>query len=60
MSGVRMQTSPGSRTDVPLGFGFGYSVTQAFDFKAQFLFQDVAHGTAEVWGFGAGFEVRVE
>jgi hypothetical protein len=60
MSGVRMQASPGSGTDVPLGFGFGYSVTQAFDFKAQFLFRDVAHGTADTWGFGAGIEVRVE
>ena len=60
MTGVRVSTAPGSRTEVPLGFGLGYSVTRTLDFKTQFLFQDVANGEAEVWGFGAGLQVRIE
>jgi hypothetical protein len=70
MSGVRVGTTdrgpwwrpfPGpSRTEVPLGFGLGYSVLRNLDFKAQFLFQDVANGEADFWGFGGGLEVRVE
>jgi hypothetical protein len=60
LAGVRVRTTQGSRTEVPLGFGLGYSVTRAFDFKAWFLFQDVANGPAERWGFGAGLEVRIE
>jgi hypothetical protein len=59
-SGVRFLTPNGSRTEVLIGFGLGYSVTRAFDFKAQFLFEDVANGPAERWGFGAGIEVRIE
>ena|SRR5579859_3562192 len=49
-----------SRTEVPLGFGLGYEVTRAFDFRTWFLFQDVANGTADRWGFGVGLEVRIE
>jgi hypothetical protein len=60
MTGIRATTTAGSRTEVPLGFGLGYSVTHAIDFKTQFLFQDVANGAAERWGFGAGLQVRIE
>jgi hypothetical protein len=74
LSGVRVRTSqlPGepppfdrpffarSRTEVPLGFGLGIEVTRAFDFRTWFLFQDVANGEAERWGFGVGLEVRIE
>jgi len=60
LAGVRVQTTNGSRTEVPIGFGLGYQATRAFDFKAWFLFQDVANGPAELWGFGAGIEVRIE
>ncbi len=60
MSGVRATTTRGSRTEVPLGFGLGYEITRAIDFKAMFLFQDVANGPAEFWGFGGGLQVRIE
>jgi hypothetical protein len=60
MTGVRFRTTQASRNEVPLGFGLGYSVTRSFDFKGQFIFQDVANGEAQRWGFGAGLEVRVE
>jgi len=60
MSGVRMRTSNGTGTSVPLGFGLGYSMTRNADFKAQFLFQDVSNGAAERYGFGAAFEIRIE
>jgi hypothetical protein len=60
MSGLVVDTRP-SRTHVPLGFGLGYSVTSALDFKTQILFRDVAHGdNTGYWGFGAGLEVRIE
>jgi hypothetical protein len=60
MSGVRMRTSNGSGTSVPLGFGLGYSMSRGADFKAQFLFQDVSNGPADHYGLGAAFEVRIE
>jgi hypothetical protein len=69
MSGVRVSATDNgpvlrpfgrSRTEVPLGFGLGYSATRAIDFKAMFLFQDVANGAAEVWGFGGGLQIRIE
>src|SRR4051794_25527435 len=60
MAGVRVTTTQVSHTEVPLGFGLGYSVMRSLDFKAQFLFQDVANGEADRWGFGAGLQVRVE
>jgi hypothetical protein len=61
MTGVVVQTSGNNEADIPLGFGLGYSVTSALDFKTQILFQDVAHGhNSGWWGFGAGLEVRIE
>jgi hypothetical protein len=60
MTGVRVTTTRGSRTEVPLGFGLGYSVLRSLDFKAEALFQDVANGSAQYWGFGGGLQVRIE
>ena len=61
MSGAIVDTDRGNRTAVPLGFGLGYAVTGSLDFKTQFLFRDVAHGSSsELWGFGAGLEVRID
>jgi hypothetical protein len=54
------QPQGGGTVDVPLGFGLGYQIARAVDFKTWFLFQDVAHGPAQVWGFGAGLEIRIE
>jgi hypothetical protein len=58
--GVRFHSNGGGRVDVPLGFGLGYSIARAVDLKTWFLFQDVANGAAQAWGFGAGFEIRIE
>jgi len=61
LSGVVIHTSGNNQTDVPLGFGLGYSVTSSLDFKTWLLFQDVAHGHAsDWWGTGAGLEIRIE
>ncbi len=59
LTGVRFQSN-GGRVDVPLGFGLGYQIARAVDFKTWFLFQDVANGAAQQWGFGAGVEIRIE
>jgi hypothetical protein len=59
--GVRVESDAPHRTEVPLGFGLGYSVTRSLDFKGWLLFQDVANrGDPPPWGFGGGIEVRVE
>ena len=50
----------GGWVEVPLGFGLGYQIARAVDFKTWFLFQDVANGPAQRWGFGAGLELRIE
>jgi hypothetical protein len=61
LSGVVIQTTGNNDAAVQLGFGLGYSVTSALDFKTWVLFQDVAHGRNNgYWGFGAGLEVRIE
>jgi hypothetical protein len=61
MTGALVNTRGNNYTAVPLGFGLGYSVTSALDFKTQFIFRDVAHGdSSEFWGFGAGLEIRIE
>jgi hypothetical protein len=61
MSGFVFETRSPNHTEIPLGFGLGYSVTSALDFKTQILFRDVAHGSSsEWWGFGFGLEVRIE
>jgi len=66
MLGVRVRSTNGNRTDVLAGFGLGYQVTRALDFKTQLYFRDVAHDRDVLrdprsnWGFGAGIEVRIE
>jgi hypothetical protein len=61
LTGVVIHTSGNNATDVRLGFGLGYSVTSALDFKTWVLFQDVAHRhNSGWWGFGAGLEIRIE
>jgi hypothetical protein len=61
LSGVVIHTSGNNEADVPLGFGLGYAVTSALDFKTWVLFRDVAHSRNNGWwGFGAGLEVRIE
>ena len=61
ITGAIIDTERGNRTTVPLGFGLGYAVTSALDFKTQFIFRDVTHGNrSEYWGFGAGLEVRID
>ena len=60
ISGVRV-VNPGNDTQVPLGFGLGYQISSAVDFKSQFLFPDVARDNAtDVFGVGAGVQFRVE
>jgi hypothetical protein len=60
LTGVRFHSNGGGRVDVPFGFGLGYQVSRAVDFKTWLLFQDVANGSARAWGFGAGVELRIE
>jgi hypothetical protein len=61
MSGVVIHTTGPNETGVPLGFGLGYAVTNALDFKTQLIFQDVANSHhSGWWGVGAGLEVRIE
>jgi hypothetical protein len=61
ISGVVIHTSANNETDVPLGFGLGYSVTSSLDFKTWLLFQDVSHNRNNGWwGTGAGLEIRIE
>jgi hypothetical protein len=59
MVGIRVHTSNNAPTEIPIGFGLGYSASRSLDFKAQFLFPD-ANGPTDRWGVGAGIEVRVE
>jgi hypothetical protein len=61
MSGMIFHASGPNETEVPLGFGLGYTVTNALDFKTQMIFRDVAnsHHSGQ-WGVGAGLEVRIE
>jgi hypothetical protein len=58
--GLRFYSDAAGRVDVPLGFGLGYQITRSVDFKTWFLFQDVANGATQAWGFGAGVEIRIE
>jgi hypothetical protein len=45
--------------ELSIGFGFCYEITQAVDFKAQFLFPNVNNDT-RYFGFGAGVQARIE
>jgi hypothetical protein len=63
MTGVKFQ-QPGNRptnsvTDVSLGFGLGYQITSAVDFKTMLLFPTLNH-ESRIFGVGAGVEIRIE
>jgi hypothetical protein len=49
----------GGTTDVSLGFGIGYEITHALDFKGMFLFPAI-NSESRFFGFGAGLQVRIE
>jgi hypothetical protein len=48
-----------SGTNVSLGFGLGYQITHALDFKAMLLFPEINHEGRD-FGLGAGIQVRIE
>jgi hypothetical protein len=63
LSGVRVVNDANGNNDtqVPLGFGFGYQISQAVDLKTQFLFRDVDRNDAtDDFGVGAGLQFRIE
>ncbi len=48
-------------TAYPIGFGLGYQVSRAVDFKTELLFPMVdSHGSHDAWGLGAGIQLRIE
>jgi hypothetical protein len=61
MTGIVIQRpgDTGSRTDVSLGFGFGYQITRYLDFKAMVLFPTL-NNDSRFFGGGAGIEIRIE
>jgi hypothetical protein len=61
MTGLKFERlgNNGGATDVSFGFGLGYQVTHAFDFKAMLLFPTVNNESRD-FGVGAGVEVRIE
>jgi hypothetical protein len=50
---------PSGPAAVTLGFGFGYEITRAVDFKAQFLDRDLFNDY-RFFGLGAGVQIRIE
>jgi len=65
IAAIRFHNDPGSYTQVLLGFGLGYRLGQAADFKAQLVFPRIngapEQGTgARTFGAGAGLEFRIE
>lgn len=68
MTGIRFQhqNRPApfagvDHTSALLGFGMGYQIASAVDFKAQFLFPEITDDRgARNFGVGAGFEFRIE
>jgi hypothetical protein len=64
MTGVRFNRfgdGPRSSNDVQLGFGLGYQLASAIDFKTQFLFPHInGDNGARLFGVGAGFQFRIE
>jgi hypothetical protein len=46
-------------TNLSLGFGLGYQLTHALDFKTMFLFPDINQQSGD-FGIGAGIQVRVD
>jgi hypothetical protein len=61
MTGVAFERvgNTGGTTDVSLGFGIGYQITHALDFKGMFLFPTI-NNESRYFGFGAGLQVRIE
>jgi hypothetical protein len=61
MSGVEFQHlgRPNEVADISLGFGLGYQISHALDFKTMFLFPDLNHASGD-FGVGAGLQVRIE
>ena len=61
MTGIELiDTGRSTRTtDLSLGFGLGYQITHAIDFKARFLFPDL-NDDSRYFGFGAGVQFRIE
>jgi opacity protein-like surface antigen len=62
MTGVRFNhiSGDGSSTDFSLGFGLGYQIARALDFKTMLLFPHVNDNNAGGFGVGAGLQVRIE
>ena len=60
MTGVVFDTNA-QHAAVQLGFGLGYQIVRAVDFKTQFLFRDLNETQgAQTFGFGVGIQVRIE
>jgi hypothetical protein len=60
MSGLRLN-NPTNRLDVSLGFGLGYQITHAVDFKTMFLVPRINETAgARNFGAGAGVQIRIE
>jgi hypothetical protein len=63
MTGVKFQQfgdrPTRTETDISLGFGLGYQITSAVDFKTMLLFPELNHDS-RVFGIGAGVEIRIE
>ncbi len=57
--GIRVYASDANHTEIPFGFGLGYSILRTLDLKTWLLFQDVAR-TPDPWGLGVGIQVRIE
>jgi hypothetical protein len=54
--------NPGSDVHLPLGFGLGYSFTRYLDLKTWLLFPQIEQtgGAGDMWGLGAGVQLRIE
>jgi hypothetical protein len=61
MTGLVFESQPGPNpaTNLSLGFGLGYQITHALDFKAMALFPALNQDSG-YFGFGAGIQVRIE
>ena len=62
MTGIRYyHQGTFEHTDIALGFGLGYSITRAIDFKSMALMPGINHTEgARNFGIGAGIQLRIE